>query len=187
MYLIAGLGNPGPAYDETRHNIGFMTVDRIVGGLGLHFSGSKWNGVTVKTKCMDQQVIFVKPMAYMNLSGQCVAEVAHYYKISHDHIIVIHDDLDLDIGRVKICQNRGHGGHNGLKSIISHLGDKNFIRIKMGIGRNPLRIPVEHYVLSKFAQSEQDELNIEIDLAIEGLDLILEKGIEEAMQVVHSR
>ncbi len=187
MYLVVGLGNPGSAYDGTRHNIGFMVLDKIAAELSIHFSGSKWNGETVKTVYKGQQVVFVKPMTFMNLSGQCVAAAAHYYKITHDHIIVIHDDLDLDIGRVKICQNRGHGGHNGLKSIMSHLGSREFLRIKLGIGRNPLKIPVEKYVLSKFSQGEERDLESELDLAVEGLVLILEKGMSEAMQVIHSR
>ncbi len=187
MYLIAGLGNPGATYENTRHNIGFITLDALVAESGGSFSNSKWQGDTLKTVFYGEQVVFVKPTTFMNLSGQCVSAVASYYKIPHDHILVIHDDLDLDIGRVKICQNRGHGGHNGLKSIISHLGAKDFMRVKMGIGRNPHKIPVEKYVLSRFSSSDHDAIQAEIKLAVEGVELVLEKGIADAMQVIHSR
>ena len=187
MYLIAGLGNPGATYAATRHNVGFVTLDTLVHGMGLDFSSSKWGGDIVKTMYHGEQVLFVKPTTFMNLSGQCITEVAHYHKIPVDHIIVIHDDLDLDVGRVKICQNRGHGGHNGLRSIISHLGTKDFIRIKIGIGRNPCNIPVEKYVLSKFSKTDLSGVQDVIKLAIEGLDLILAKGINGAMQSIHSR
>jgi PTH1 family peptidyl-tRNA hydrolase len=187
MYLIAGLGNPGETYATTRHNIGFITLDTLAHNLNLVFSASKWSGDTVKTIYQGKQVVFVKPTTFMNLSGQCVAAVAHYYKISPDHIIVIHDDLDLDIGRVKICRNRGHGGHNGLKSIMAHLGTKDFIRIKTGIGRNPHKIPVEKYVLSRFSKTDLKVMNEVVGLVIEGVDLILLQGLNEAMQSVHTR
>lgn len=187
MYLVAGLGNPGPNYEATRHNIGFMVVDAIGRDLACSFSPSKWSGETFKTFYCGEQVVFVKPTTFMNLSGQCVAAVASYYKIPCEKIIVAHDDLDLPLGRLKICQNRGHGGHNGIKSLISHLGSKDFIRLKMGIGRNPVTVPVEKYVLSKFAKAEHDLVEGEIDLAIEGIRFILEKDVAEAMQTIHSR
>lgn len=187
MYLIAGLGNPGPTYEATRHNIGFITVEAICSSLSCRFSSSKWSGDTCKNFYCGEQVVLVKPTTFMNLSGQSIGAVADYYKIPLDHIIIIHDDLDLDLGRVKICQNRGHGGHNGLKSIISHLGSKDFMRIKMGIGRNPPGMPVEKYVLSKFAKADFDTLQSQCELAVEGIELILEKGLAEAMQSIHSR
>jgi len=187
MYIIAGLGNPGATYEHTRHNIGFITLDAICSDIGCSFSTSKWSGDTSKTLYCGEQIVLVKPTTFMNLSGQSIAAVAKYYKVSHDHIVVVHDDLDLDLGRVKICQNRGHGGHNGLKSIISHLGTKDFIRVKMGIGRNPDKIPVEKYVLSKFSKSDFDAIHDEINLAIEGVEIILKNGIAEAMQTIHSR
>lgn len=187
MYLVAGLGNPGATYDLTRHNIGFKTLDTISASLGFRFSRSKWNGDTCKNIHCGEQVIWVKPMTFMNLSGQCIAGVASYYDIPNDHIIIIHDDLDLDLGRLKICQNRGHGGHNGLKSIISHLGSKDFMRIKVGIGRNPKMMPVEKYVLSKFSKDEMPTVDDVIEIATEAVELILKNGIAEAMQVIHSR
>ena len=187
MYIIAGLGNPGSTYEHTRHNIGFLTLDALSEKIGCRFSSSKWNSDTAKTLYCGEQVVLVKPTTFMNLSGQCLAAVAKYYKVPMDHIVIVHDDLDLELGRIKICQNRGHGGHNGLKSIISHLGGKDFIRVKMGIGRNPHKIPVEKYVLSKFSKSDLDIVENQVKLAVESVELILENGVADAMQTIHSR
>lgn len=188
MYIVAGLGNPGAEYATTRHNIGFMALDQLCATLpSCGFTASRWGGDVVKTRYVSESVVLVKPTTYMNLSGQCIGAVAQYYKVPSENIIVIHDDLDLDLGRVKLCQNRGHGGHNGLKSIVSHLGTKDFKRVRLGIGRNPQRIPVEKYVLGQFSKDDRSVIPVQIDLAVEGVELILAKGMAEAMQTIHSR
>lgn len=186
MFLIVGLGNPGEKYSETRHNVGFQVVDRMAAHAGLGFSESKWKALVCKGAIAGQGVVFVKPLTFMNLSGEAVEPVASYYKIAPENIIVVHDDLDLDCGRIKLCANSGPGGHNGIKSIIQHLGGKSFSRVKIGIGRPPQAMPVERYVLAKFSDQELAVISPVIERAAEAVALIVEKGVAVATQVIHS-
>lgn len=186
MFLIVGLGNPGEKYSETRHNVGFQVVERLAHLAGLRFGESKWRAQVCKGALAGQAVVFVKPQTFMNLSGEAVAPLSAYYKIEPENIIVIHDDLDLDCGRVKLAAQGGAGGHNGIKSLIQHLGSRSFIRVRIGIGRPPQVMPVERFVLARFDGPEAPVMAEALDRAVEAVGLIVEKGIAAAMQVVHS-
>ena len=156
MKLIVGLGNPGVEYLNTRHNIGFYFIEAYTISLDLNWK-EKFNGMYIKTKIHDEDVIFLKPLTYMNLSGECVKKYVDYYKISPEDILVIHDDLDMENFRVKLKKNGSSGGHNGIKNIINCLGTENFKRLKIGIGKN-VQYDTIDYVLSKFSKEELAEL-----------------------------
>jgi PTH1 family peptidyl-tRNA hydrolase len=187
MYLLAGLGNPGSKYAGTRHNIGFMVLDYLAAKNDLSFVDSKCKAVQVRTVLWQEPVILLKPETFMNLSGDAVISLANYYKIEVDRVIVIHDDLDLDLGRIRISAGGGDGGHKGIRSIISCLGSRDFPRIRMGIGRPALPIPPEKYVLSKFDPDELKLLNHQLPLVEEGLQLFIQEGITAAMNVVNPK
>ena len=186
MFLIVGLGNPGEKYKKTRHNIGFEVVERIVADIGSNFSESKWKALVGKGEIDGQSVIFVKPQTFMNLSGEAVEPILSYYKVPLDNVIVIHDDLDLDCGRIKLCSKRGAGGHNGIKSLIQRLGGNDFNRIKIGIGRPPEEMPVDRYVLGRFTEEEYEDISSAINRAVDAVNLIVEKGLAAATQAIHS-
>lgn len=186
MYLIVGLGNPGAAYQGTRHNIGFQSLDHLAEEHHVSFGDSKWNALIAKTSLCGEVVILAKPETYMNESGRAVGAIATYYRIPHEKIIVIHDDLDLALGRIKIVTGRGAGGHNGILSLISHLHDNNFVRIRVGIGRPDSFVPVKNYVLTKFNHEEQTLVTNEMASICQAIQLILEKGPLLAMSMVNS-
>ena len=187
MYLIVGLGNPGLEYAGTRHNVGFMLLDYLARKNNVSFTESKWKALIAKTIIWNESVILLKPETFMNASGTSVAAVAHYYKLSVDNIIVIHDDLDMPFGRTKIVSGGGDGGHKGVRSIIEHLGDRNFPRVKIGIGRPSSPIPPEKYVLARFGPEEHEMINQEMSVVVEGIKILLEQGIPAAMNVVNQK
>ena len=150
MKLVVGLGNYGKEYKNTRHNIGFMFLDY----LGYEFIlNSKFNALECETTINNQKVLFIKPLSFMNLSGEVVSKYVNYYKISLDDILVIQDDLDMEIGKYKTMYNHGDGGHNGIKNIIQNLESREFLRLKIGISKDK-NIEVRDYVLGKFSSSE---------------------------------
>ncbi len=155
MWLIVGLGNPGGEYKLTRHNIGFMAVDYFLQGLGNPPMKNQFKAEISQVKWKDHQLIFCKPQTFMNLSGESVQPLMGFYKIPMDHLIVLHDEIDQPFGQIKIQKNRGHGGHNGIKSISGLMGSADYIRLRLGVGRpaNP-NIPVSDHVLGKFAKEE---------------------------------
>lgn len=136
MKLIVGLGNPGKQYEITRHNIGFMVIDSLSDYLKVLINQHKFDGVFVKTKYKNQDVILLKPLTFMNLSGNCVANFVHYFKIKAEDILIIHDEIDLKFGRIQFKNTGSAAGHNGLKDIFSKVRDKNILRLRIGIGRN---------------------------------------------------
>ena len=152
MKLIVGLGNPGHEYDNTRHNIGFYYLDLLASKLNVTFK-EKFNAMYAKTKIDNTDVILLKPLTYMNLSGEAVIKFVNYYKIKSEDILVIHDDLDMEIGRIKLKENGSSGGHNGIKNIIMHLNTEDFKRLKLGISKNKT-IDTKDYVLGKFTEEE---------------------------------
>jgi PTH1 family peptidyl-tRNA hydrolase len=187
MLMIVGLGNPGTKYSGTRHNVGFMVLDQLADEAGVSFKDSKWQAQVVKARLWSKDVLLVKPMTFMNLSGQSVGAVASYFQIEPDEIVVIHDELDLEAGRLKMVYDRGAGGHNGIKSIIEHLGTKEFTRFRVGIGRPPGPVPAASFVLSKFTRSEQDEIGQIYSDINKGLELIGTDGISAAMNLINSK
>jgi len=175
MKLIVGLGNPGPTYHYNRHNIGFLVIDNLVKELNANtISNKKFFGELFKSK----DILLLKPTTFMNLSGKSVAAVASFYKIEPKDILVIHDDIDLPFGAIKIKRGGGHGGHNGLKSIDS-LISKEYNRLRIGVGKPPIKAQVASYVLSDFNKSEQELLDKLIkyasEVAIEWTKLPLEE------------
>ncbi len=188
MFLVVGLGNPGDKYTHTRHNIGFMVADQLAHDNQTQFSDSKWQADTAKVMLWSQKAIIVKPQTYMNNSGVAVGKIASYYKVSPDKIIVVHDELDIDLFNVKLVTNRGAGGHKGITSIINHLSNKEFIRIRVGIGRPPTEaMPVSNFVLSKFSTDQQSDLTECIDKAVKCIQQVIELGLNKAMNSVNCK
>lgn len=153
MKLIIGLGNPGKEYEATRHNIGFIIIDEIAKEFGVDKFESKFKGLYTKINIKGESVLLLKPQTYMNLSGESVREIIDFYKIDIDDILVVYDDLDLDVGKIRFKAKSSSGGHNGIKSIQQHLKTENFKRLKFGISRDS-NIPVVKYVVGKFKKEE---------------------------------
>jgi PTH1 family peptidyl-tRNA hydrolase len=191
VYLIVGLGNPGSKYEHTRHNIGFQVVDALADTVGISLDAAKWETLSCRTQLAGKRAYLLKPQTYMNLSGKSVAKFADFYKVPTDHILVLHDDLDMHLGRLKMTATGGPGGHNGIKSIIQCLGSKKFFRLKIGIGRpgqNNIHpdIPVERFVLAPFANEEQKIMAERMDVLLEDIQLFVEFGAEKAMNLLNS-
>ena len=157
MKLIVGLGNPGREYENTRHNVGFLTIDKYIDKLGVSINKSKFNGLYGEAIVNGEKVLFLKPQSYINLSGEVIRKFVDFYKISIDDILIIHDDLDLQVGTYKIKQKGSSGGHNGLKNIELHLGTQEYKRIKIGISNNK-NIDTKDYVLGKLSKEENELL-----------------------------
>lgn len=169
MKLIVGLGNPGKDYENTRHNIGFMIIDHYVNMKNLGLFKVKDKGLFLKTKISDEDVIFLKPQSYMNLSGEVVRKYLDFYKINPEDILVISDDLDLTIGNFKLKSTGSSGGHNGLKNIEQHIGTRDYKRLKIGIS-NRKDVDTKDYVLGKLSKEEQTQLEEIKKKSIEILD-----------------
>ncbi|GAB6932051.1 aminoacyl-tRNA hydrolase [Calditerricola satsumensis] len=156
MKLIVGLGNPGPAYAATRHNVGFWVIDRLARTLRISVDKAKWKGL-VGEGCVDgQKVLLLKPQTYMNASGESVAEAVRFHKLNPEAILVIYDDMDLPLGTLRVRMKGSDGGHRGLRSIIAHLGTQEIPRIRIGIGRPAPGVSVTDHVLSPFAPEERE-------------------------------
>ena len=190
-WLIVGLGNPGPQYETTRHNVGFMVLDELAERtlpIPSQFSVHKRsNAQVIETRIGDQKMILAKPRSFMNLSGGPIKALAQFYKVSYDHIVVIHDELDLDLGTVRLKKGGGENGHNGLKSTSQSLNTKDYFRIRVGIGRPPGRQAPADYVLRPFSKQEFDELPLVCENAAEGAELIVTHGLELAQNQIHAR
>lgn len=181
MKLIAGLGNPTPQYEGTRHNVGFEVLDRMAEQYRIPLDTAKHKGFYGKGRVEGQQVILLKPMTYMNLSGESVAEAARYFKIAPEDVIVVYDDINLDVGRLRIRPKGSAGGHNGMKNIIAHLGTDVFPRIRVGVGMKPPKMDLAAYVLSRFSAEEQAVMEAAYDRACQAAVLLLQGQMEQAM------
>ena len=178
MKLIIGLGNVGAKYMFTRHNVGFMLVDKIAMDNSVTFKeNSKLKSLIAKFTA-DEEIMLVKPTTYMNLSGEAMRAVIDYYKISPEDMIIVYDDLSLNLGKIRFRANGSDGGHNGIKSIIQHLGSKNFARLKIGIGPQP-PIPSEAFVLQNFDKDSLDELKTILSTSEEAINFYFKNGIEK--------
>lgn len=180
-YLIAGLGNPGREYRDSRHNIGFRVLNTLAGSFRVNFSRVQSNALITKHVHRGKRLILAKPQTYMNNSGQAVGALARFYKIDPDRILVVYDDLDLPPGKLRLRPAGGSGGHRGLKSIIQHLGTDQFPRLRIGIGRPPGQQDPASYVLHRFSSEEEKEMEI---LMLESRDCILsflDDGVDTAM------
>ena len=181
MYLIAGLGNPSKNYEGTRHNIGFTMIDAIGEKFGIDVTTKKHKALVGRGIIDGMRVILAKPQTYMNLSGESIREIADFYKIEPENIIIIYDDISLDVGRLRIRKKGSAGGHNGIKNIIAHLGTQEFPRIKVGIGNKPEGWEVADYVLSKYSKAEQEALKEASDDVIGAVRLMIMDDIDAAM------
>ncbi|WP_374158982.1 aminoacyl-tRNA hydrolase [Mycobacterium sp. G7A2] len=185
--LVVGLGNPGPNYAKTRHNVGFMVADILAGRLGDGFKVHKKSGAEVATgRLAGRSVVLAKPRVYMNESGRQVGPLAKFYSVSPADIVVIHDELDIDFGRIRLKRGGGEGGHNGLRSVASALGTKDFQRVRIGIGRPPGRQDPAAYVLQPFNTGERDEVPTICEQAADATELLIAEGLEPAQNTVHA-
>ena len=188
MYVIAGLGNPKKEYDNTRHNIGFSVIDMLADKTGISVNTAKHKGLLGAGYLNGQKIILVKPLTYMNLSGECIREVLDYYKVDGStNLIVIHDDISLEPGIIRVRKKGSAGGHNGLKNIIQHLGKDQFVRIKVGVGEKPAGYDLADYVLGHFDREEQVLMKQVSEEVCEAVQMILEKGPDAAMNVYNGR
>ena len=182
MFIIAGLGNPGREYENTRHNIGFCVIDAIAGKYQISMLERKHKAVIGKGYIDGQKVVLVKPLTYMNLSGESIREVIDYYKVDvTTQLIVISDDISLDVGQLRIRKKGSAGGHNGLKNIIQHLGHENFMRIRMGVSDKPQGYDLKDYVLGHFTDKEKKLLEETSGNAVEAVRMILQGDVDGAM------
>ena len=177
MKLVVGLGNPGREYKNTRHNIGFMVLDNYLGKVNWK---TKMENYYYLEEVNGEQIMYIKPLTYMNLSVLAVSKILNFYKIDIIDILIIHDDLDMHMVTYKIKRNSSSGGHNGIKSIISELKSEEFGRLKIGIDKSS-QIPVDKYVLGKFSTDEMNKINENMDTFNKIIDVFVKKGIEEAM------
>ena len=187
LRLIVGLGNPGADYVDTRHNAGFWLIDEIAADQGLSFRFEKrFNADECKFKADGRDVFLQKPQTFMNRSGQSVAALARYYKIAAEEILVIHDELDLPPGVNRIKQSGGHGGHNGLRDIINHLGSRDFFRLRVGIGHPGDSKQVVNYVLHKPSVADLNVIEIANRDTLAVMPQLIEGRIDKAMQALHT-
>jgi PTH1 family peptidyl-tRNA hydrolase len=184
--LIVGLGNPGSKYQWTRHNAGFMVLDRLAEIIRVSVDRTKFGGLSGEGSWFGERLVLLKPQTFMNLSGRAVAEAARFYKIPTADIIVVHDDLDLPFGQLRLKEGGGHGGHNGLRSIIEELGSADFLRVRVGIGR-PDKESAERYVLTPFNPEEAGFVRHVADGACEAFEMLLREGLPKTMSIFHAR
>jgi len=180
MKLIVGLGNPGKKYENTRHNTGYMCVDAFARSLNVSIDMKKFNGLYVKTKYKGEDVVLLKPETFMNNSGESVGAALRFFKMDpKEDLVVIYDDMDLDCGRLRLREQGGPGGHNGMKSIIAHTGTNAFKRIRVGIGR-PVYDTVD-YVLGRFSPSEMPDMDHAVTMCVAALECIVSEDFTTAM------
>ena len=186
MWLLVGLGNPGAAYQKTRHNVGFVVADAWAARHQAESWRTRFGGLISRTTVPGAEVMIVKPQGYMNLSGRVVGPAAGFYKVPVDRILVVHDDADLPLGTLRLKVGGGHGGHNGLKSLGADLGGAGFLRIRIGIGRR-VGADLADFVLGSFAPDEKPVLAEVVDTAVDAVDVILERGMTAAMNRFNGR
>jgi PTH1 family peptidyl-tRNA hydrolase len=187
LRLIVGLGNPGPEHQSTRHNAGFWFVDLLARRHGGEFRDyRKYSGEVARIGIGEEEIVLLKPTTYMNRSGLSIRQVRDFYKIPVDDILVAHDELDLPVGSVRLKHGGGHGGHNGLRDTIAHIGET-FWRLRLGIGHPGSKTDVIDYVLTRAPRSEEDLIMEAVNLAADCIPLLLEQGAEHAMTKLHSR
>jgi PTH1 family peptidyl-tRNA hydrolase len=185
--LVVGLGNPGPAYANTRHNIGYMVADVLAARMGGSFKKHKSGRADVlEGRLAGGRVVLGRARSYMNESGGAVSTLAKFYGIEPDHLIVVHDELDLDFGRLRVKLGGGDNGHNGLKSIRQSLGTGDFFRVRCGIGRPPGRQTVEDYVLKPYSPVERKDLPVTIEIAADAIESLVTVGLDRTQSAFNS-
>ena len=181
-WLVVGLGNPGDKYENTRHNVGFLTVDQLAEEARVPVQRLKHRALTNTVELGGARVLLMKPVTYMNLSGEAVGEAARFYKIPPERVLVISDDVSLPVGRLRIRKGGSAGGHNGLKSIIQHLGTDQFPRLRVGVGQKPHPdYDLADWVLGKFQGEDKKAMDAAIQRAADGVECLLKEGLDRAM------
>jgi len=181
MKIIVGLGNPGRTYERTRHNAGFMAIDELARGLRFDLSREKYHACIGRGRIGDVEVLLAKPQTYMNESGSSVGAILRYTRVKHPDLVVVHDELDLPLGVVRVKAGGGHGGHNGLRSIAEHIGTPEFIRVRIGVGRPAAGLDAADYVLSAFTADERKIAAEAFERAAEAVRVIVLEGPARAM------
>ncbi|WP_209125600.1 aminoacyl-tRNA hydrolase [Alkalihalobacillus sp. BA299] len=181
MKLIVGLGNPGTKYENTRHNAGFMVIDECAEMMGIELKDTKYKGVYGSAIVDGEKVFLLKPLTYMNLSGECVRPFMDYFKIDIEDVVIIFDDMDLSVGQIRLRQKGGHGGHNGIKSLNAHLGTNEFKRIRIGVERPEPGVSVVNHVLGTFRAEERDLLTQAVKKASEACRYWLQNDFPNVM------
>lgn len=182
VWIIAGLGNPGPEYSNTRHNCGFLTIDKLIDKIALNNKvTTKFKGKYISCEYNNKKIILLKPETYMNNSGECIESVLNWFKTDEKHLIVIYDDFDVVTGQIRIRPKGSAGTHNGMKSVIQYLGTEDFIRIRVGIGPKLKEMDIIKFVLSAFTQKEKEIIDKSFEKAADAALYIIDNGIENAM------
>lgn len=184
MLLVVGLGNPGPKYEKTRHNVGFMVLDRVAEALQAGPFRDKFSGVFARANKPD--VALLKPLTFMNLSGEAVQQAMRFFKLGVEDVLVVYDELDLPFGDVRLKKGGGAAGHNGVKSLIAHCGGDGFARLRVGIGK-PRHGDASPHVLGEFSSAERAQLADVLDHAALGVHAVIDKGIAQAMNAFNTR
>ena len=184
-WLVVGLGNPGPSYAGNRHNVGFMVLDLLAERTGDRFSAHKGRADVVEGRLAGQAAVLCKPKTYMNVSGGPVASLRDWFKVPVERIVVVHDELDIGFGVLRLKRGGGDNGHNGLRSITSAIGSKDYLRVRVGIGRPPGRQDPADFVLKDFAAAERKELGFHVDRAADAVEALLTGPLEAAQNVFH--
>jgi PTH1 family peptidyl-tRNA hydrolase len=183
--LIVGLGNPGPGYAGNRHNVGFMVLNELARRVGGRFTSHKAGADVLETRLTGRRVVLARPRSFMNVSGSAVAGTARFFKIPPTDVVVVHDDLDLDHGVLKLKRGGGEGGHNGLRSISSCLGTRNYLRVRFGIGRPPGRMDPVDFVLGDFSTVQRRELDLLVARCADAVEQLLAQGLGATQNQLH--
>ena len=186
MYLVVGLGNPGKTYQHTRHNVGFMVVDRLAGTHSIMVTRERFHSLWGAGDIAGRKMILAKPQTFMNRSGQAVVAIMAYYKLAVQDLLVIHDDLDVDFGSIKIVRGGGAGGHRGVRSIHDTLKEDRYVRVKVGTGRPRFSETVEDYVLSPWYEDQRGQVVEMVDYAAEAVTATFADGLAKAMTVFNA-
>lgn len=181
MKLIVGLGNPGKKYENTLHNAGFLAIDALVAKYNVQLNKEMFNGEYTKTRINGEDVIIVKPQTFMNLSGECVGPLSSYFKIDKEDIFVIYDDMEIRFGQLRIRNTGSSGGHNGMKSLIQHLGGQEFPRLKVGVGRPKGEKSVVSHVLAQFTKEQEKHLPMILEACVGAIEKFIEGDVRGAM------
>jgi PTH1 family peptidyl-tRNA hydrolase len=184
--LVVGLGNPGPKYADTRHNVGFAVVERLAARAGARFKAHRGVADVAEGRLAGTRVVLARPRSYMNVSGGPVTSVARYYGVEPESLVVVHDDLDLGFGTIRLKRGGGEGGHNGLRSISQSLGTRDYLRARFGIGRPPGRQDPADFVLRRFSAAERTEVDLAVELCADAVEALLSDGLEPAQNRFHA-
>ena len=185
LWLVVGLGNPGPSYAGNRHNVGFMVLDLLAERVGGRFKAHKGRADTVEGRLVGRRVVLAKPKCYMNESGGPVASLRDFFKVPVERIVVVHDELDIPFGTLRLKAGGGDNGHNGLRSVTKSLGSREYLRVRFGVGRPPGRQDPADFVLKDFTSAERKELPFLVDRAADAVEVLLSASIEAAQNTFH--